>query len=201
MDPFVNSTLMAIGDTITAAASQSPIVMGFLLGGIMKMICTSPLSSMALTAMLGLKGLAMGIAAIACVGGSFTNGIIFHRLKLGNRSNVIAVMLEPLTQADIITQNPIPIYCSNFLGGGLAGVAAACLNIVNNAPGTASPIPGLLAPFAFNAPVTVVAALALAILGGTIAGLLGSMVFKKKFQRAPEILEPSVAEVPTGGTK
>ncbi|GAA6513899.1 PTS sugar transporter subunit IIC [Phocea massiliensis] len=200
VDPFVNSTLMAIGDTITAAASQSPIVMGFLLGGIMKMICTSPLSSMALTAMLGLKGLAMGIAAIACVGGSFTNGIIFHRLKLGNRSNVIAVMLEPLTQADIITQNPIPIYCSNFLGGGLAGVAAACLNIVNNAPGTASPIPGLLAPFAFNAPVTVVAALALAILGGTIAGLLGSMVFKKKFQRAPEILEPSVAEVPTGGT-
>lgn len=60
VDPFVNSTLMAIGDTITAAASQSPIVMGFLLGGIMKMICTSPLSSMALTAMLGLKGLAMG---------------------------------------------------------------------------------------------------------------------------------------------
>ena len=86
---------------ISAAAEQSPIIMGFLLGGIMKMICTSPLSSMALTAMLGLDGLAMGIAAIACVGGSFTNGIIFDRLKLGERSNVIAVMLEPLTQADL----------------------------------------------------------------------------------------------------
>lgn len=76
---------------ISAAAEQSPLIMGFLLGGIMKMICTSPLSSMALTAMLGLDGLAMGIAAIACVGGSFTNGIIFDRLKLGERSNVIAV--------------------------------------------------------------------------------------------------------------
>ena len=49
-DPLVNMTLAQIGGTITAAAEQSPLVMGFLLGGIMKMICTSPLSSMALTA-------------------------------------------------------------------------------------------------------------------------------------------------------
>ena len=140
VDPVVNSTLLNIGRMISAAAEQSPLIMGFLLGGIMKMICTSPLSSMALTAMLGLDGLAMGIAAIACVGGSFTNGIIFDRLKLGERSNVIAVMLEPLTQADIITQNPIPIYGSNFFGGGLAGLAAAMLGIINNAPGTASPV-------------------------------------------------------------
>lgn len=151
-DPAVNVILARIGGTIAAATEQSPIVMGFLLGGIIKMICTSPLSSMALTAMLGLDGLAMGIAAIACVGGSFTNGLIFARLKLGDRSNIIAVMLEPLTQADIITSNPIPIYCSNFFGGGFAGISAAVFHIVNNAPGTASPIPGLLAPFAFTPP-------------------------------------------------
>lgn len=181
VDPAVNATLVRIGGTITAAAEQSPIVMGFLLGGIMKMICTSPLSSMALTAMLGLDGLAMGIAAIACVGGSFTNGLIFARLKLGDKSNVMAVMLEPLTQADIITSHPIPIYCSNFIGGGLAGISAAVFHIVNNAPGTASPIPGLLAPFAFNPPLMVIGALFFAILGGIFAGLLGSAVFKRKF--------------------
>ena len=175
----VNSTLLNIGRMISAAAEQSPLIMGFLLGGIMKMICTSPLSSMALTAMLGLDGLAMGIAAIACVGGSFTNGIIFDRLKLGERSNVIAVMLEPLTQADIITQNPIPIYGSNFFGGGLAGLAAAMLGIINNAPGTASPIPGLLAPFGFNPPLKVVAAIVLAAIGGSLAGFVGSIVFNR----------------------
>lgn len=178
VNPVVNATLVKIGGTITAAAEQSPLVMGFLLGGIMKMICTSPLSSMALTAMLGLKGLAMGIAAIACFGGSFTNGLIFHKLKLGDKSNVMAVMLEPLTQAPIITANPIPIYGSNFFGGGLAGIAAAALGIINNAPGTASPIPGLLAPFAFNPPLKVVAALVLGAIGGSIAGLVGAMVFK-----------------------
>ena len=42
VDPVVNSTLVRIGETISAAAEQSPLVMGFLLGGIMKMICTSP---------------------------------------------------------------------------------------------------------------------------------------------------------------
>mgnify|MGYP007116389926 CR=1 FL=1 len=46
-------------------------------------------------------------------------------------------MLEPLTQADIVTTHPIPIYGSNFFGGGIAGVGAAMLGIVNNAPGTA----------------------------------------------------------------
>ena len=179
VDPVVNSTLLTIGKTISAAATQSPLVMGFLLGGIMKMICTSPLSSMALTAMLGLDGLAMGIASIACVGGSFTNGIIFKRLHFGDRSNVIAVMLEPLTQANIITANPIPIFASNFFGGGLAGLVAAALGIINNAPGTASPIPGLLAPFAFNAPVKVIISIVLGIIGGSVAGFVGSIVFKK----------------------
>ena len=181
-DPLVNAAMGYIGGTITAATEQSPLLMGFLLGGIIKMICTSPLSSMALTAMLGLTGLPMGIAAIACFGGSFTNGLIFHRLKLGDRSNVIAVMLEPLTQAPIITSNPIPIYGSNFFGGGLAGIAAAMLGIINNAPGTASPIPGLLAPFAFNPPQTVILALVLAALGGSLAGLVGSIIFKR-FQK------------------
>ena len=180
VNPGVNMVLAEIGGAISAAAEQSPLVMGFLLGGIMKMICTSPLSSMALTAMLGLTGLPMGIAAVACVGGSFTNGLIFHKLKLGNRGNVIAVMLEPLTQADIITANPIPIFCSNFLGGGLAGISAAVFGIVNNAPGTASPIPGLLAPFAFNDPVKVVLAMVFAIIGGSVAGLLGGWVFQKR---------------------
>lgn len=178
-DPVVNAAMGYIGNTITAATDQSPVLMGFLLGGIIKMICTSPLSSMALTAMLGLTGLPMGIAAIACFGGSFTNGIIFSRLKLGKPSNIAAVMLEPLTQAHIITRHPIPIYGSNFFGGGLAGIAAALLGIVNNAPGTASPIPGLLAPFAFNPPGKVLLALALGAVGGTLAGFAGSIVFKK----------------------
>ena len=62
------------------------------------------------------------------------------------------------------------------------------LGIVNNAPGTASPIPGMLAPFAFNAPGKVVMALAIAAVGGGIAGFIGSIVFKK-FDEGVEVVD------------
>lgn len=176
--PVVDEALTTIGGTISFAANQSPILMGFLLGGIIKVICTSPLSSMALTAMLNLQGLAMGISAIACVGGSFTNGLVFYKLKLGDRSKVLAIMLEPLTQADVVSRNAIPIYFSNFMGGGIAGIGAAYFNIINNAPGTASPIPGLIAPFAFNSPLTVIYAISFAVLGGIAGGIAGSKLYK-----------------------
>ena len=178
-DPYVTKVIATVGDSIAVATGQSPVFMGLILGGIIKMVCTSPLSSMALTAMLGLTGLPMGIAAVACFGGSFTNGIIFRKLNFGGRERVISVMLEPLTQADIITKHPIPIYGSNFFGGALAGLSAALFDIVNNAPGTASPIPGLIAPFAFNPPFKVILALGFAALGGIAAGMAGAVVFKK----------------------
>ena len=167
--------------------------MGLILGGMIKVMCTSPLSSMALTAMIGLTGLPMGIAAIATFGGAFTNGIIFHRLKLGNRGQTIAIMVEPLTQADIVSTNPIPIYASNFIGGALAGLSAAYFGIINNAPGTASPIPGLVAPFAFNEPGVVMLALFFAMVGGIIAGVIGSFVFTNFKAKKTLYLKPQVS--------
>ncbi len=179
VDPGITVLISNIGDAIMVATDQSPILMGFVLGGLIKIVCTSPLSSMALTAMLQLTGLPMGIAAIACFGGSFTNGMIFKALKLGDNGAVAAVMMEPLTQADIVSKNALPLYSSNFIGGGLAGIAAASLHIVNNAPGTASPIPGMLAPFAFNEPSAVFLALGLAAVGGLAAGFIGALFYTK----------------------
>lgn len=193
VDPGVTFILSRIGETISMATDQSPIVMGFLLGGIMKMICTSPLSAMALTAMLGLTGLPMGIAAVACFGGAFSDGAVFYRLKLGDKSSIIGVMLEPLTQAPIVTANPLPIYCSNFFGGGLAGISAAVFKIIDNAPGTSSPIPGLLAPFAFNPPLKVVMALAFAALGGLLAGNVGGLIFKHLREKNKDAVKVSEA--------
>lgn len=184
INPGVTKVISLVGGAIVAATEQSPLVMGFLLGGIMKIVCTSPLSSMALTAMLGLTGLPMGIACIACVGGSFTNGVMFKRLGLSNGPGIVSVMLEPLTQADIITKNPIPIYSANLLGGGLSGIGAALLGVVCDAPGTAAPIPGLLAPFAFNAPGKVLLAIAISAICGTGAGFLMSAFFRHRRKKA-----------------
>ncbi len=181
ISPALDVLMGTLASMITEATMFSPLVMGFLLGGLMKIVCTSPLSSMALTAMLGLTGLPMGIAAIACVGGSFTNGYIFHTLKLGKLSNTISVMLEPLTQAHIVTRNPVPIFMSNFIGGAFAGTAAAYFGIVNDAPGSAAPIPGLLASIAFNAPQTLFTATLIAAVGGILGGVIGCLIYKRLF--------------------
>ena len=177
VSPVVTITLNQLGEMILNASSQSPILMGLLLGGLIKVICTAPLSSMALTAILGLTGLPMGIACVACFGGCFANGITFYRLKLGSKSKAISMMLEPLTQADIVTANPVPIFSSSFVGGALAGLSAAYFNIVADAPGTASPIPGLLTPFAFNSAGTVALAMFFAMIGGIVGGYVMSTIF------------------------
>ncbi|MBC7005865.1 PTS sugar transporter subunit IIC [Photobacterium sp. BZF1] len=179
ISPGLEVLMGTLASMITEATLLSPIAMGFLLGGLIKMVCTSPLSSMALTAMLGLTGLPMGIAAIACVGGSFTNGYIFHSLKLGKSSNTISVMLEPLTQAHIVTRNPVPIFMSNFIGGALAGVIAAYFGIINDAPGSAAPIPGLLASIAFNEPHTLLMATVAAAIAGLAGGIIGNRIYNK----------------------
>ena len=186
--PGVTAALAFIGNAITVAAEQQPVVMGILLGGIMKIVCTAPLSSMALTAMLGVTGLPMGIAAIACVGGAISNGVVLGKMGYGNRGNVIAVMLEPLTQAVIVTSHPLPIYTGSFVGGACGGLAAALLGVINNAPGTASPIPGLLAPLAFNAPGKVFLAAGIGIVGGFFGGLAVSAFYKALEKRTGKAL-------------
>lgn len=188
ISPGVSAVLNGLGGMILNAADQSPILMGLLLGGIMKMICTSPLSSMALTAILGLTGLPMGIASIACFGGTFANGIVFYRLGLGNKSKAISMMLEPLTQADIVTANPIPVFTASFCGGALAGLSGAYFKIISNAPGTASPIPGLLTPLAFNPIQNVLLAAFFAMIGGIAAGFIVSTSFKFFKQQKPSVL-------------
>ena len=127
----------------------------------------------------------LAITAGVAVGGfgilpGFIAGYFLGLIAPSIEANVIAVMLEPLTQADIVTKNAIPIYVSDFMGGALAGLSSAYFGIINNAPGTASPIPGLLAPFAFNPPMTVLVAMIFAAIGGIIAGIIGGFIFKDR---------------------
>lgn len=176
--PLIDATLLNIGGILTVAANESPIIMGFILGGVITVVATSPLSSMALTAMLGLKGLPMAIGALAVMSSSFMNYVLFDNMKFGDKSTTISVAIEPLSQTHIISANPIPIYVTNFVGGGLAGIIVSQFNLINNATGTATPIAGLMVMYGFNdAKITTIAAIACA-LAGALSGYLGSKVFK-----------------------
>ncbi|AMM94720.1 PTS sugar transporter subunit IIC [Peribacillus simplex] len=178
LTPLVNATLLNIGGIITETANSNPILMGIILGGVITVVATAPLSSMALTAMLGLTGLPMAIGALAVFGSSFMNFVLFDRLKFGDRSTTIAVAIEPLTQADVISANPIPVYATNFIGGAAAGVVVAMFGLVNNATGTATPIAGLAVMYGFNDPIKVTITAGICAVVGAAVGFLGSIVFK-----------------------
>lgn len=176
--PMINSTLLTIGDILTSSANSNPIIMGMILGGTIVVVATAPLSSMALTAMLGLTGIPMAIGALSVFGSSFMNGVLFYRLKLGERKDNIAFAIEPLTQADVTSANPIPIYVTNFVGGAACGVLIALMKLVNDTPGTATPIAGFAVMFAYN-PVAKVLITALGcIIISLIVGYIGGSVFK-----------------------
>lgn len=177
-NPIVNSTLLNIGRILESASHSSPILMGIILGGVITVVATAPLSSMALTAMMGLTGVPMAIGALSVMGSSFMNGVFFHRMGFGDRKTTIAVAIEPLTQADIISANPIPVYITNFIGGALAGVVVSLFGLVNNATGTATPIAGLMVMYGFNDAITVTKVALMCAGSGILAGFLGSVIFK-----------------------
>ena len=176
---MVNNTLIKIGDIIQSSTDTNPLIMGIVLGGIITVVGTAPLSSMALTALLGLTGAPMAIGAMAAFSSAFMNSALFHRLKLGDRKSTISVGIEPLSQADIVSANPIPIYVTNFFGGAIAGIIIAWSGMINNATGTATPIAGFLVMFGFNSLTKVIIYGVVMAIIGTIAGIVGSIVFKK----------------------
>lgn len=176
--PVVDSTLLKIGQVLIASANSNPITMGIILGGIITVVATAPLSSMALTAMLGLTGVPMAIGALSVFGSSFLNFVLFQKMKFGSKKDTISVAIEPLTQADIITANPIPIYVTNFIGGALCGIIIVLMGLTNMSPGTATPIAGFAVMFAYNPAFKVLMASLACVVVSAGSGYLGYLLFK-----------------------
>ncbi|MEG0069199.1 PTS sugar transporter subunit IIC [Cetobacterium sp.] len=188
VSPGVTFALKTIGDIIITAQLASPYVMAFILGGVITVVATAPISSMALTAMLGLTGLPMAIGALSVMSSSFMNYVFFDRMKFGDRATTIAVAIEPLTQADVISANPIPVFVTNFIGGGIAGMIVNYFGLINNATGTATPIAGFAVMFGFNPAKEVLITAGLCAVSGILCGYVGSLVFKNyKIKTVSEI--------------
>lgn len=193
--PIVNGTLLKIGGVLLSAQSASPIIMGIILGGIITVVATAPLSSMALTSILGLTGTPMAIGALAVFGSSFMNYVFFHKMKFGSKKDTIAVAIEPLTQADIISANPLPVYVTNFIGGAMSGIIVSLMGLVNGTPGTATPIAGFAVMFAYNEPVQVLIAAAGCIAVSVMGGFIGYAIFKNAKIRTAAEIRGEVTEV------
>lgn len=188
VSPVVDATLLNIGQVLLSSADSSPILMGIILGGIITVVATAPLSSMALTAILGLTGTPMAIGALAVFGSSFMNYVLFSKMKFGSKKDTISVAIEPLTQADLISANPLPVYVTNFIGGAMSGIIVALMGLTNMTPGTATPIAGFAVMFAYNPAGKVLVAATGCIAVSVLAGFMGYILFKNtKIKTATEI--------------
>ena len=64
--PYISAAMTWLGELINAAVVLLPLPMGMLVGVIVGMVLTLPISSAALCIMLGLSGLAAGAATAGC---------------------------------------------------------------------------------------------------------------------------------------
>lgn len=178
-DPVVTALLSNIGRAITASAEGAPAIMGFVVGGIMAVVSSSPISSMALSAMLQLKGLPMAATTMAIWSTSFMNFVIYSRLNLGGRTEAMSVFVEPKTQVDLTSANPLPVYLTNLIGGGLSGTFVALMGMNNLASSTATPFAGLAVMFAYNPVRTVILAAFVTVIIGVIVAFIISIIAEK----------------------
>lgn len=64
--PYISAFMAWIGQIIILSTEQAPFIMGMLVSSLMGMILTLPISSAALSIILGLNGLAAGAATVGC---------------------------------------------------------------------------------------------------------------------------------------
>ncbi|OHO43039.1 transcriptional regulator [Aerococcus sp. HMSC035B07] len=177
-EPVVEAALLNIGKSIEASSNAAPAIMGIIVGGIMAVVSSSPISSMALSAMLGLTGLPMGVTTMAVFGSAFVNWMTYRELKLGGPRESLAVFLEAKTQVDLTSANPFPVYLADFIGGGLCGLVVALAGMVNEASSTATPFAGLAVMFAYNPAMKVVIMAVACALIGLVTAYISAKCFK-----------------------
>ena len=185
--PIVDNTLVRIGQVLIQASNTSPIIMGLILGGLITVVATAPLSSMALTSIINLTGIPMAVGALSVFGSSFLNYVFFSKMKFGSKKDTISVAIEPLTQSDIISANPIPVYVTNFIGGAMSGIIVSLMGLSIDTPGLATPIAGFAVTVGQNGPKALIAA-AGCIVVSILGGFIGYKIFKNKpIKKANEI--------------
>ncbi len=117
----INRLMMSLGGIINWSTEQRPLVMSVLVATIMGLALTAPISSAAISFMLGLKGLAAGAAVIGCsaqmvgfaaasfrengMGGLLSQGIGTSMLQIGNIIKNPRILIPP-TLAGIIAAPP-----------------------------------------------------------------------------------------------
>lgn len=142
----LNELMHYLGSTINWATMQHPFVMSMVVATVMGLALTAPISSAALSFMLGLDGVAAGAAVIGCSAQMVGFAAISYREN--GISGVIAQGLgTSMLQIGNIVKNPYILIPPTMAGLITAPIAIVGFEMVNNKAGAGMGTSGFVGQF------------------------------------------------------
>ena len=143
MGPYISDFMTRLGQVIVVATEQEPFIMGVLVSMLMGIILTLPISSAALSIILGLNGLAAGAATVGC--SAQMVGFAVASYRENKMSGLIAQGLgTSMLQVGNIFRNPriwIPATLTSVILGPLSTMM---FKMTNNSSGAGMGTSGLV---------------------------------------------------------
>ena len=145
LGPSLLAAMKAIGDFIQMATNFAPFTMGVIISVIMGMLLTLPISSAAISIILGLSGIAAGASAIGCCCQMVGFAVITYHVN-GLNGALANGLGTSMLQVPNIMKKPViwipPIVASAILGP----VSTVVLKMTNNPVGAGMGTSGLVGP-------------------------------------------------------
>lgn len=144
--PYIQSFMLAIGNTINAATEMSPIPMGIAVAVIVGMCLTAPISSAAICIMLDLSGIAAGAACVGCA--TQMIGFAVMSYKDNGLGGLLSVGIgTSMLQFSNILRRP-QIWLPTIIASAILGpISTTLLKMTNTAVGAGMGTSGLVGQF------------------------------------------------------
>ena len=141
--PYINAAMTWLGNIVNSATDMAPLPMGIIVGMIVGVVLTLPISSAALCIMLGLSGLAGGAATAGCCAQMVGFAVISY-CDNGFSGLVSQGIGTSMLQVPNIMRNP-RIWIAPTIASGICGaVSSVALRMTNIPAGAGMGTSGLV---------------------------------------------------------
>lgn len=184
--PFLSSITTGLGDIINAATQLHPFPMGIAVSVLMGLALTAPISSAAISIMLGLEGIAAGAAAVGCAAQMV--GFAVTSYKANGMGGLISQGLgTSMLQFGNIMKRPQIVLAPTLAGAILGPVSTCVLKMTNNPSGAGMGTSGLVGQFgafssmseSFGTTKSLVLIIIMHFIAPALLSLIFHFIFKK----------------------
>jgi uncharacterized membrane protein len=143
--PPIGGLMTYFGEIINWSTKQQPLILGILVAVLMGLALTAPISSAAISLMLGLEGIAAGAATIGCAAQMI--GFATTSYRENGVGGLLAIGLgTSMLQVGNIIKNPLILIPPTVAGAVLAPIGTMLFPMLNNAAGAGMGTSGLVGP-------------------------------------------------------